>query len=118
MIAFIYLNSFINLPSPRLNDSENLILPAVIHRAKDGTIHAFRKLSVPISSLSLFFENVNRPKIIEYFTFLRATSGKQITYLDYRGQKWIGSITNRDTEAVHAAIRNNQFTVDFEGHHA
>lgn len=118
MITFIYNTKSINMPSPRLNDSESLALPVIIHRSKNGTIRAYRKLSLPISHLSLFFEHMNRPKMVELFAFAAIVAGQQLSYIDYNKNKWLGTITNFPLDETHVALRNNQITLEFEGYRA
>lgn len=118
MVTFTYQTVKVVLPSPELHDAENLGLPVVIDRAKSGAIYAFKKLSKPITKLSLVFQHVNRPKILEVINLLQLSAGNYLTYKDHRNVVWSGKILNSPFEATHAKIRNNQFTIEFEGAHA
>lgn len=118
MVVFTLKNQRLILPSPRLNNSVTLVIPAVIDHAKDGSMYAFRRQSQPFERHSLYFEHVNRPKILETVAFLKIAMGKIITYLDYENNKWSGCIINQPHEFTHSALRNNTFTLEFEGFRA
>jgi len=96
-------------------DSESMHLNVHIDRAMLGKFYAFKKLSKPQTVLSLFFENVNRPTVINTINFLAASNGNFLTYIDYDGVKWNGAILTNDIHATHVKIHDNQFTLEFEG---
>ncbi len=114
MITFTARSSAISLPSPRLGDREKLDLRTVYKRMMDGSIVSYIKGPV-VRVVELEFENLNRPKVAEFINFLDATVGQTLIYKDYRDKTWKGKILNYPFEAVHAAIRNNNFQIVFEG---
>lgn len=115
MVKFVYNALELQLPSPRLNDTESLELNFHMDRSMNGTIYAFRKQSVPQERLSIFFEHTNRPKVIEVIAFLKASMGQFVQYTDYNGVVWTGKILTQPFTATHASIRNNTFNLEFEG---
>ncbi len=114
MITFTARTKAINLPSPRLGDRERLDLRTVYKRMMDGSIVSYIRGPV-IQSFELEFENLNRPKVVEFVQFLDETVGQIILYKDYLDKNWRGKITNYPFEATHAGLRNNNFQITFEG---
>lgn len=114
MVIFSLKSQRIVLPSPRLNDSETLVIPTVIDHAKDGSIYAFKRQSLPKTRLSLYFEHMNRPKILELITFLKSAMGNLVQYIDYEGTVWLCVFITEPFDFTHTAIRNNAVTLEIE----
>lgn len=117
MVIFSFQNHQLKLPSPRLDDSESLVLNVHIDRAMNGKFYAFKKQSKVQQRLSMFFEHVNRPLILEVIAFLKVSAGQQIKYIDYDNVIWVGKLLTMPFSETHRNIRDNQFNLEFEGTH-
>lgn len=108
MVTFTYLATVLTLPSPELKDVEKLNLRSQIDRSMNGTIRAY-KGSPPFKQFKLNFAHVNRPKVLEVISFLKASAGQPVSYTDYNNMTFKVVILDDPFEATHTAVRNNTF---------
>lgn len=103
------------LPSAEFGDEHTIDGQLKLKKMMDGTKRSHIRTPV-IATYSLVFKKMNRNKIEEMRIFLINTAGQQVTLKDWNNHTWIGRITNTPTTFTHAAIRDNQFNIEFEGH--
>ena len=84
------------VPNPQLSNQESLTSTLTPKRATDGTLYTYVKKQNRRKLLWTF--TMDRPKALEFLSFVRRYSGKLIRVTDHRGDVWLGYMTNNPFE--------------------
>jgi len=114
MITLTGANHQVLLPSAEFADEHTLDSALKLKKMMDGSKKSFIRTPA-ISTLNLEIRNVNRNLVEQVRLFLIATAGQQLTMQLWDLSIWKGRIINTPMSFTHAAIRDNQFTIQFEG---
>lgn len=115
-ISFTFGTKTINLRRPDFDNTHSVELTRINRRTRGNDLIIYRDPIWPkTETLEIRFSYLKQSEIRNLFTFLQESLGKDITYVDYHGQTWIGIIITPGTEVIEANRFNQTITLEFMG---
>lgn len=102
----------VELPNPRLGDSNSPQNRVLRKQCMDGTYRTFRLASAIKTIISLSFVNLKTDQRDDLADFFANTAGEEITYTDYVSED--RTVKFVDTTLGFVSERNDRYQVDFQ----
>jgi hypothetical protein len=104
----------VGLRNPNFGNAHALHLQTISKRSRSGVLFIFKRTPT-YESFKLDFNRIDEDMFNRLITFMKATAGQVIQYLDHKGVKWNGYILTDPFELVndHKGLSNSGQRVDW-----
>ena len=118
VFTYPYSTPVLTLPlrRPNFDNVTQLEYRKINRRSRGGTLQIFRDTAWPSAErLILTFSALKQEEITNLFTFLKASLGKEIGYLDHESRQWRGVILTPSAQMSEESREGFSASVEIEG---